>query len=130
MRSPSRPLGYVDTRPLARWGIEVRAGWRGLVERTLARLEAEIAAQPLEQQAQFRVVDIKAKFGRLTIHLEASGTATMEAAIHDAFEESARLCEVCSAPGELAERGPTGWWSTRCRNHEDWSPHDEAARLN
>jgi hypothetical protein len=37
MRSPSVPLGRPDTEPLARWGVEIHAGWRPLVERLLDR---------------------------------------------------------------------------------------------
>jgi hypothetical protein len=48
----------------------------------------------------------------------------MKAAIETASEESTRVCDVCSAPGQLAERPPLGWWATRCPDHETWTPAD------
>jgi len=35
MRWPSVPLNKPLTEPLARWGLEIHAGWRALVERML-----------------------------------------------------------------------------------------------
>jgi hypothetical protein len=67
MRWPSVPLDMFDTRPLARWGIEIQAGWRSIMERLLVRLEAEIAAQPANARDGLRVVQIKEKFGRLRV---------------------------------------------------------------
>jgi hypothetical protein len=109
MLAPSTPLDTFGTKALARWGIEIQAGWRGLMERLLERLEATIAAQPVERRERFRITQIKEKMGRLTVYLAAEGTPEMEAAIQDAFELSATVCEVCSAPGQLEERGPLGW---------------------
>jgi hypothetical protein len=124
MLTPSTPLDTLGTKALARWGIEIQAGWRGLMERLLKRLEAAIMAEPVDQRNRFRIIQIKEKFGRLTVYLATAGTAEMEAAIHAAFEESATVCEVCAAPGLLEERGPLGWWATRCRTHETWNPRD------
>jgi hypothetical protein len=124
MITPSTPLDTFGTKALARWGIEIQAGWRGLMERLLERLEAAIEAQPAGQRDRFRITQIKEKMGRLTVYLATEGTAEMEAAIQIAFEGSATVCEVCSAPGKLDERGPLGWWATRCRIHEKWKPRD------
>jgi hypothetical protein len=114
MRWPSAPLDTFDTRALARWGIEIQAGWRSIMERLLARLEAEIAAQPVEQRDRFRIVQAKEKLWRLTVYLADSATRDMYAAIQEASDQSIRTCEVCGAPGELAARGPTGWMPPRC----------------
>jgi hypothetical protein len=124
MRAPSAPLDTFETRALARWGLEVHAGWRGLTERLLEKLQRAITAQPTDERDRFRIVQLKEKFGSLTVYLATKGTPEMEAAIHDAREESATICDVCSAPGQLAERGPLGWWSTRCPDHETWTPAD------
>jgi hypothetical protein len=124
MLTPSTPLDTFGTKAVARWGIEIHAGWRGLMERLLERLEAAIEAQPADHRDRFRITQIKEKMGRLTVYLATEGTGEMTAAIHDAFEESATVCEVCSAPGQLEGRGPTWWWSTRCPAHEMWTPHE------
>src|SRR5438477_10718923 len=122
MRSPSKPLDTFDTEPLARWGIEINAGWRSLMGRLLVRLEKEIAAQPADERDQFRIIQIKEKFGRLRVYL-AGRTPEMDAAIREAEEESIVTCEVCGAPGALEERH--GWWSPRCKAHETWTPWDK-----
>ena len=51
-------------------GLDIHAGWRALVERMLARLEAAIAAQPIADRDGFRIVQLKEKFGRLTVYLD------------------------------------------------------------
>jgi hypothetical protein len=122
MRWPSEPLHTFETEALARWGIEINAGWRSLMERLLARLEAEIQTQPVDQRDRYRVLQIKEKFGRLTVHL-AGSTPAMHAALQDAEEESIVTCEVCGDAGVLEERH--GWWSPRCKVHETWTPWDK-----
>ena len=46
----------------------------------------------------------------------------MRAAIDEAEEDSIATCEVCSAPGQLADRN--GWTSVKCPDHENWSRLD------
>ena len=122
MREPSAPLGTPEAVALARWGIECHAGWRRLIERLLAQLEAAILAQPPERRHDLRIVQMKEKFGRLRVYLASEGSPAMTAAIEAASEQSIRTCEICSEPGQLAER--RGWWAARCNGHENWSPHE------
>lgn len=119
---PSVPLHRMDTSPMARWGIECNAGWRKLIERFLERFEAAIRAETVSERHRFRIEDIKEKFGRLTIYLASAGTPEMIAAIQDASDESTGTCDVCSAPGQLADRN--GWFATRCPGHERWTRWD------
>jgi hypothetical protein len=114
------PLDAPGTEALARWGIEIHAGWRAIMERLLQRLEAEIAALPTDPRDRFRIVQIKEKFGRLTVYLESEATPEMRAALQDAEEMSIATCEVCRAPGRLAER--KAWWAARCVADESWTP--------
>jgi hypothetical protein len=109
--------------PLARAvGFECFRGWRPLLGRLLERLERAIAEQPPEAQAEFRIIQIKQKFGRLRVYLSTTATPEMRAAIDEAEEESIATCEVCSAPGRLADRN--GWTSVKCTDHENWSRLD------
>jgi hypothetical protein len=108
MRWPSTPLDTFSAEPLARWGIEIHAGWRSIMERLLERLEAAIAAQPPDQRDRFRIVQIKEKFGRLTVYLASEATHEMGAALREAEEASIVTCEICGVPGRLAERN--AWW--------------------
>ena len=122
MRWPSVPLHMVETQPLARWGIDINVGWRSIMERLLARLEAMITTQPVDERDRFRILQVKEKFGRLTVYT-ADSTPDMDVAIQEASEESIRTCEVCGAPGVLEERH--AWWSPRCKAHETWRPWEK-----
>jgi hypothetical protein len=109
--------------PLARSvGFACFGGWQPLLARLLDRLEAASVALPVDARDDFHVLHIKQKFGRLTVHLSKEGTAEMLAAVREAEEASVVTCEVCSAPGRLAERN--AWWSVRCADHENWSRLD------
>jgi hypothetical protein len=119
MRWPSKPLKTFDTEPLARWGIDIMTGWRPILERLLYKLEAEITAQPIEERDRFRILQIKEKFGRLTVYT-ADSTPDIDRAIQAAADESTRTCEVCGAAGELRQRN--FWWAPRCKEHENWRP--------
>ena len=106
--------------PMARSvGFECFGGWRPILARLFDRLEAAITLLPAGSSAGFHIVQIKQKFGNLSVHLSTEGTPEMQAAVRDAEEASLVTCEVCSAPGRLAERN--AWWSVRCSGHENWS---------
>jgi hypothetical protein len=122
MRWPSAPLGRPQARPIARWGIECRAGWRALIAEFLDRLEHQIEALPLDRRDAYRIVRIKEKLGRLTVNLAAKPTEPMWETIEEAGDLSTTVCEVCGEPGELAER-PL-FLSVRCDNHADWRPRN------
>ena len=92
------------------------------MERLLVRLEAMITTQPVDERDRFRILQVKEKFGRLTVYT-ADSTPEMDVAIQEASEESILTCEVCGAMGALEERH--GWWSPRCKTHETWTPWDE-----
>jgi len=49
----------------------------------------------------------------------------MHAAIDEAQNAANVTCEVCGAPGELAER--RGWISVKCSRHANWSRFDDLA---
>jgi hypothetical protein len=121
MRSPSPALGRPTATALARWGIECQAGWRPLIEQLLHHLETAIAEEPKERRRDLRIVQMKEKLGRLTVYLAGEGSPAMKAAIVAAQERSAHMCEICSEPGQLAER--RGWWAARCPGHENY-PHE------
>lgn len=100
-------------------GFACFGGWRNILARLLERLEAASVALPVDARGTFHILDIKQKFGRLTVRLSEEGTAEMRDALREAEEASAVTCEVCSAPGRLAERN--AWWCVRCAKHENWS---------
>jgi len=102
-------------------GFSCFKGWRPILGRLLERLEAAIEAQPVDAQNEFRLRQIKQKFGTLRVYVSGA-TPEMRAAIDEAEQESAFTCEVCGEPGRLADRN--GWTSVKCDAHEDWSRLD------
>ena len=109
--------------PLARSvGFECFKGWRPILGRLLERLESAIGQQPVEVQADYRIIQVKQKFGRLRVYLSTMATPEMRAAIDEAEAESIATCEVCSAPGQMVDRN--GWTSVKCADHQNWSRLD------
>jgi hypothetical protein len=120
MREPSEPLDSWGCGALARWGIECRTGWRQIVERMLDGLERAIAAQTPETRYEFRIVQLKEKFGFLVVYLASAPTPEMRKVIDHATGESKVTCDVCAEPGTLAER--RGSQAARRPAHENWIP--------
>lgn len=100
-------------------------GWFSILAHLFERLETAVAQLPTERRRDFRIEQIKQKFGCLTIHVSEGATAEMQAAIEEARNASLVTCEVCGAPGDLAER--RGWISVKCSRHENWSRLDHLA---
>jgi hypothetical protein len=111
--------------PLARsaGGFGCFGGWFSILAHLFERLEAAAAELPTDRRRDFKVEQIKQKFGSLVVYLSQEGTAEMQAAIAEARSASVITCEVCGAPGDLAER--RGWLSVKCPRHENWSHLDE-----
>lgn len=89
-------------------------GWRDLLERALARIEAARGSGSVE------IVQIKKKFGTLRLYwggknISKSALARIEEAIALAEARSACTCEECGAEGRLYDR--SGWYLTRCPLH-------------
>jgi len=93
-------------------------GWRDLVERTFAKVEAAL------EGGTFRALQIKEKYG--TLHLYWSGGLSDEAeakvqeAIDLAEARSACTCEQCGEEGYLYRTG--GVLMTRCAAHAKGQP--------
>jgi hypothetical protein len=89
-------------------------GWRDLLERACARIEAALV-----EGGAFRALQIKEKFGTLRFYWEKdmsdAAKAKVEEAIALAEARSACTCEICGAEGRLYSRG--GWLATACAQH-------------
>ena len=108
-------------------------GWVALVRELLRDIDAMIG-----DEQDFRILQLKEKFGTLRFYYQLDGRKTINADLflpegtkriqippHDVDElfvklrervaraeaDSAHICERCGAPGVL-ER--TGWWKVRC----------------
>ncbi|GBD85422.1 hypothetical protein BMS3Abin02_01829 [bacterium BMS3Abin02] len=88
------------------WGrwIQCGPGWYPI----LARLEEQLR----QIDPEYRVHQIKEKFGTLRFYWEGRDYNTGEATVVDAEAESARTCELCGSPGHLRTRN--SWLRTLC----------------
>ena len=117
MRWPSKPLHTMEAQPLARWGIDIMIGWRVVTDQHPTVGSGDRRATS-GRRDQFRILQIKEKFGHMTIYLASEPTPEMRKAIGDAWQKSSMTCEVCGERGILAER--RCYWSVRCGSHENW----------
>lgn len=112
--------------PIARSaGFSCFEGWKPILVRLLERLSTIVKELPSDERRTFTVVELRQKFGTLTVYLSEAPTPAMWAAIGEASEASMVTCEVCGSAGVLAERN--GWISVRCDRHENWSRFDRIA---
>lgn len=119
------PLLYKDRngdpkQTLMGFGFGCRDGWEPLIRELSAKLEALIAALPDDEERP-KAFQVKEKFGTLRFYMGTS-TEEIQAAIREAEDKSALICEACGKPG--ATRGtplpPAKWrWvQTLCDEHE------------
>jgi hypothetical protein len=127
--TPEQPRSDDWTAPLrARFpmaqsvGIACFKGWQPILTRLLERLEATIAQQPAATRRGFKIKEIRQKFGTLTVYL-SKAPPEVQAVLDEAHAASMVTCEVCGAPGRLADR--RGWTSVKCDAHENWTRFDD-----
>ena len=114
-RGPSPPVSGPAWEAERRTGLpNCEEGWRDLLERCCARIEAALA-----EGGALRVLQIKEKFGALRFywsgHLPDAAKAKVDEAIALAAARSACTCEICGAEGRLYNRD--GWLATACPEH-------------
>jgi hypothetical protein len=93
-----------------RW-ISCRAGWRQLIERASANLNALACRENVAVQIE----DIREKYGVLQIWVVAatpSVDAAAEAIVGKAETESESTCKLCGSSGRILETN--GWFKVRC----------------
>ena len=112
--------GYARARAV---GLELFGGLQAVLADCFGLLESGGAGLPVDCRRDCHVERIRQKFGRLQVGVSDEGTAEVRAAIEEAENASVVSCEVCGAPGELADR--RGWTAVRCTRHEDWSRLDD-----
>lgn len=84
---------------------EVGAGWLPLI--------AQLHIDLLALDPDYRVSQVKEKFGELRVYLASDETREIEALIDAATDASLTICDACGRPGAL--RTVAGWvLVTRC----------------
>lgn len=108
------PLVFPDGSPD---GIHCGDGWFQLLDSLFFVINRELSNIPVAQR-NFKILQIKEKFGRLTIYCEGA-TEYIRDTIAQAEEMSEQICETCGEYGSL--RDSALWIKVRCdeceRNH-------------
>lgn len=110
---------WIESHP--RWFEQLRFeledtndGWGPLIDRALLSAEQVLSELP---GRDFRVVQIKEKFGALTIYFRENGmpitaSARLREIMQEVRESSLCICEVCGASAHLGRDG--GHFCVRC----------------
>lgn len=97
------------------FNFECREGWYNLLFSLSERLVVLFAEIPQENHLDFKVLQVKQKFGTLRFYCSDNNYA-ISAAIRRAERDSSLICEECGEPG-LCQRNVLGWWFTACKKH-------------
>lgn len=96
------PPPWDERRTAMAWGFMIGEGWRLILLDLLDELRPIVADEGLKD---FRVQQVKEKFGGLRVYLNAP-SERISAAIGRAEERAARTCEACGRPGRLRTDRP------------------------
>lgn len=97
-------------KTLIAFGLEIGEGWFPLLEETLDKIRAELQENPIKN---FRIIQVKEKFGGLRVNTNYSPEAICEI-IDEAERKASKICDVCGKPGKIRVGG---WIVTRCDEH-------------
>jgi hypothetical protein len=103
------------------FGFEHSDGWFDIIWRLCEHLEPLVAQFERESGLEFKVLQVKEKFGGLRFYSNFSDEAISHV-IRDAEAESLKTCEVCGKPGK-PNRG--GWIKTCCAEHRPEDVEDQ-----
>lgn len=103
--------GSRQETPMA-FGVAIGAGWYDIMYNMSHTLERLIRLEPEDKRFDYRMAQVKQKFGVLRVYLSIA-TEEMEMAVSLAEEVSSHTCEECGQPGKL---GGEGWIITLCED--------------
>lgn len=108
-------LQHYPHSPIASYGIECGQGWHPIIEDLASWLEGEATAIKAAGKVPPVIVQVKEKFGTLTIHVHGFPTnrflSELRPRLDAASESSQTVCELCGAPDSLRK---DGYMRTRC----------------
>lgn len=90
--------------------FECGEGWFKLLDELFEKINVIVEKENFED---FRILQVKEKFGRLQIFINY-GNDEIYNLINDATEKSTKMCELCGKPGTLTREG---WFRVLCKQH-------------
>lgn len=91
--------------------FECRDGWFHVIDKLSSKLEKIIQNSLIGDH--MCASQVKEEYGTLSFYMYLETEDATEA-IKEAFEESARTCEICGKEGQLMKGK---WMETRCKEH-------------
>lgn len=98
--------------PFGSYTFQHSDGWFNIVYNLSSKLEKLIQQDGQEASAKLKVVQIKEKFGCLTIYTSGYRTDEMRQLIDSAADLSLKTCELCGKPGKERD---TDWIQVLCK---------------
>jgi hypothetical protein len=98
--------GEDDRTPYYMFGIECSDGWFDLLYKTFEGIE-----KILEQDSNFRITQIKEKWGSIRIYTNFTNDP-IDSLINKAELESEKICEDCGKKGKIINYN--GWLRCQC----------------
>lgn len=95
---------------LMAFGFECQDGWFDLIWKLCEDIEK------LNPREEFRVVQVKQKFGGLRFYINGARSEKVLDLIHEAEQKSYTTCERCGNKGRLLEGGN---WQSLCKECEE-----------
>lgn len=92
---------------LMAWGFMCDAGWHPMIHELLDKIQAIVDREGYD----FRVTEIKEKFGGLRVYMDCE-TEEISRLIREYEQKSFSICEVCGESGKT--RDLNGWYKTLC----------------
>jgi hypothetical protein len=105
------------------YGVECYNGWYYLIDTTLEKIYTHIRDTYPKSYDQYKIHQIKTKFGGLRIYLECYDDVINEL-INNAEIISLKTCEMCGSTDESVSQNKDGWVYTKCNMCKDILPAD------
>ncbi len=105
---------FSPQKTLMGFGFEVGKGWAGVIQKHLPEISKVVEEQKL---TDFRIVQVKEKFGMLSIYCNYY-IDEIDEIIDEMEEECSKTCEKCGST-ENVEYRQDGWMRVTCSRCEE-----------
>jgi hypothetical protein len=102
-------------RTLMPFGFQCEDGWFNLIRSLCEELEPLVAEVERTTKKQFKVIEVKQKFGSLRFYVDNANDAIREC-IEVAQQQSSGICELCGRAGRLRQGD---WLRVQCDEHAE-----------
>lgn len=98
------------------YGFTCDDGWFDIIRNFSVKYQQYINTLSPELKQEYKIYQVKEKFGRLVIYAAPYNDATIRALVEEASKEASDTCEKCGAKDAVL-RPDIGWVRTLCDSH-------------